>query len=101
MFIGDISFSTHGERLELEKRLVNFIHQWLDIAHTVIEVEHRFIVHDVEAYEVTSDEFYRVGNIGGTRASIAFELAHQVAFNEYPVASTNFLAWPTHSSFSI
>lgn len=89
-YMGDISYSTYGERLDLEKRLVNFIHHWLDFNYGVGNVEHRFFVHDVEAYEVAADEFYRVGNAGGTRASIVFDLVSQVAFNEYDVPSTNF-----------
>lgn len=92
-YMGDISYSTHGERLELEKRLVNFIHQWLDYNYGVGNVEHRFFVHDVEAYEVAAEEFYKVSNAGGTRASIVFELVSQVAFNEYAVGSTNFYAF--------
>jgi len=89
-YLGDISYSTYGSRLELEKRVVNFIHQWLDYNYGPRNVEHRFIVHDVEAYEVLPEEFYRVSNAGGTRASIAFDLAAQIAMNEYDVQSTNF-----------
>ncbi len=89
-YMGDISYSTYGERLDLEKRLVNFIHHWLDFNYGAGNVEHRFFVHDVEAYEVSSDDFYRVGNAGGTRASPVFELVSQVAFNEYDVPATNF-----------
>lgn len=92
-YMGDISYSTHGERLDLEKRLVNFIHHWLDFNYGTGKVEHRFFVHDVEAYEVSADDFYRVGNAGGTRASPVFELVSQVAFNEYDVPSTNFYAF--------
>ena len=29
-YMGDISYSTYGERLRLEKRLVNFIQNWID-----------------------------------------------------------------------
>ena len=89
-YMGDISYSTHGQRLEMEKRLVNFIKNWLDYNYGVNNVEHRFFVHDVKAYEVQENDFYRVGNIGGTRAYIAFDLIYQIAFNEYDVSSTNF-----------
>lgn len=92
-YIGDISYSTYGERLEMEKRLVNFIQSWLDFNYGANNVEHRFIVHDVKAYEVQQDEFYQVSNIGGTKASIAFDLIYQVAFNEYDTASTNYYAF--------
>jgi uncharacterized sporulation protein YeaH/YhbH (DUF444 family) len=89
-YMGDISYSTHGERLDLEKRLVNFIHHWLDFNYGAGNVEHRFFVHDVEAYEVSAEDFYRVSTAGGTRAAPVFDLVSQVAFNEYDVSSTNF-----------
>jgi len=89
-YMGDISYSTYGERLEMEKRLVNFIHQWLDFNYGAGNVEHRFFVHDVEAHEVSASDFYTVSNAGGTRASIVFDLVSQIAFNEYETKSTNF-----------
>ncbi|MDX1569705.1 MAG: DUF444 family protein [Xanthomonadales bacterium] len=88
-YVGDISYSTYGDRLELEKRLLSFIHHWLDFNYGHNKVEHRFFVHDVEAYEVTPDEFYQVSNIGGTRASMAFDLVARVARNEYDPNTTN------------
>jgi uncharacterized sporulation protein YeaH/YhbH (DUF444 family) len=92
-YMGDISYSTYGERLEMEKRLVNFIHQWLDFNYGSGNVEHRFFVHDVDAHEVGASDFYNVSNAGGTRASMVFELVSQIAFNEYDSKSTNFYAF--------
>lgn len=89
-YMGDISFSTHGSRLELEKRLVNFIHQWLDFNYGAGNVEHRFFVHDVDAYEVAPEDFYKVSTAGGTRASIVFDLVSQIAYDEYSTKTTNF-----------
>lgn len=89
-YMGDISYSTYGERLELEKRLVNFIQHWLDFNYGPQRVEHRFFVHDVEAHEVLPEDFYRVSTAGGTRASIVFDLVSQIAFNEYDMGTTNF-----------
>jgi uncharacterized sporulation protein YeaH/YhbH (DUF444 family) len=89
-YVGDISYSTHGERLELEKRLLNFVHQWLDFNYGAGNVEHRFFVHDAKAYEVSAENFYNVGNVGGTTAAPAFELIAKVARNEYNVEETNF-----------
>ena len=89
-YMGDISYSTFGERLELEKRLVKFIHYWLDFNYGPKNVEHRFFVHDSEAYEVLPEDFYKVGNAGGTRAVMVFELVSQIAVSEYPVQGTNF-----------
>lgn len=89
-YMGDISYSTYGERLELEKRMVQFIHHWLDYNYGPNNVEHRFFVHDMDAHEVQADEFYRVSNVGGTRAAMVFELVSQIATNEYNTGTTNF-----------
>jgi len=92
-YMGDISYSTYGERLELEKRMVQFIHNWLDYNYGPNNVEHRFFVHDMEAHEVMPEDFYRVSNAGGTRAAIVFDLVSQIAVNEYNTAATNFYAF--------
>ncbi len=92
-YMGDISYSTYGERLELEKRLVNFTQSWLDYNYGPGNVEHRFFVHDMDAYEVQAEEFYNVSNMGGTRASGVFDLVFQIAFNEYDTATTNYYAF--------
>jgi len=89
-YMGDISYSTYGDRLKLEKRIVNFIQHWLDYNYGPACVEHRFFVHDAEAHEVRADQFFSVSNAGGTRASIVFELVNQVARNEYDPETTNF-----------
>ncbi len=92
-YLGDISYSTYGERLRLEKRVVNFIQHWLDFNYGADKVEHRFFVHDAEAYEVMEDQFYNVSNAGGTYASMVFDLVSQVARNEYEISTTNFYAF--------
>lgn len=89
-YMGDISYSTYGDRLKLEKRVVNFIEHWLDYNYGANKVEHRFFVHDSEAHEVMPDQFYNIKNAGGTYASGVFELVSQVARNEYDVSATNF-----------
>ncbi len=92
-YIGDISYSTYGERLKLEKRVVNFIQRWIDYNYGADKVEHRYFVHDSEAYEVMEDQFFNVSNAGGTRASAVFDLVSQVARNEYEINTTNFFAF--------
>lgn len=89
-YMGDISYSTYGERLELEKRTVGFIHNWLNYNYGTDNVEHRFFVHDSEAHEVMEDQFFKITNAGGTRASVVFDLVAKVAFNEYDPETTNF-----------
>lgn len=92
-YMGDISYSTYGERIELEKRLIHFIQNWLDYNYGVKNVEHRFFVHDAKAYEVAQDDFYKVSNAGGTQAAGVFDLVSQVALNEYDPSSTNFYSF--------
>ena len=89
-YMGDISYSTYGERLELEKRLVKFIQHWLDFNYGAKNVEHRYFVHDTEAREVLPEKFYEVGNAGGTRAAMVFDLIGQIAASEYPPNATNY-----------
>ncbi len=92
-YMGDISFSTYGERLKLQKRLVNFIQNWIDYQYGTKNVDHRFFVHDSEAYEVQENQFYSVSNAGGTLASPVFQLVCQVALNEYDPGITNYYAF--------
>jgi uncharacterized sporulation protein YeaH/YhbH (DUF444 family) len=92
-YMGDISYSTWGERLDLEKRIVSFIQHWLDYNYGASQVEHRFFVHDAEAYEVLPEAFYQVNNAGGTRAAGVFDLVAQIATNEYDPQQTNFYAF--------
>jgi len=92
-YLGDISYSTYGERLELEKKVVNFIANWLNFNYGVNNVDHRFFVHDSDAHEVTGQEFFTVANAGGTRAAPVFDLVAKTAINEYDVSSTNFYAF--------
>ena len=89
-YMGDISYSTFGERLEIEKQLVQFIQNWLDYCYGPRNVEHRFFVHDYQAHEVLPEEFYNVSNAGGTYAAMVFDLVAQIALSEYDPQSVNF-----------
>jgi uncharacterized sporulation protein YeaH/YhbH (DUF444 family) len=89
-YMSDISYSTYGERIELEKKMVGFIQNWLDFNYGQKNVEHRFFVHDAKAHEVIESDFYNVGNAGGTRAASVFELVSSVALSEYDPNSVNF-----------
>ena len=89
-FVGDISWSTHGERLEIEKKLVNFIRNWINFCYGPGNVTHRYFVHHVESYEVDEGNFFKTNNAGGTRAFPAFDMVYNTAINEYPVDMTNF-----------
>jgi len=89
-YMGDISYSTYGERLVLEKKIVNFIYNWLNYNYGKNNVDHRFFVHDWDAYEVNPMEFFKADVAGGTRASVVFDLVNDIARNEYDVNSTNY-----------
>jgi uncharacterized sporulation protein YeaH/YhbH (DUF444 family) len=92
-YIGDISYSTYGERLLLEKKIVNFIYNWLDYNYGKGNVEHRYVVHDSEAYEVSQENFFKVNNAGGTLAAPAFELVDNISTNDYDPETTNLYAF--------
>jgi uncharacterized sporulation protein YeaH/YhbH (DUF444 family) len=92
-YIGDISYSTYGERLILEKKIVNFIYNWLDYNYGRGNVEHRYFVHDWEAYEVRQEDFFKVENAGGTRAAPAFDLVNNISTNDYDPETTNLYAF--------
>jgi len=89
-YAGDISWSTHGERLKIEKRLVNFIYNWLNYNYGKDNVDHRFFVHEWDSYEVAADEFFNVSTNGGTKAFPVFDQINNVALNEYNPATTNY-----------
>lgn len=89
-YMSDISYSTYGDRIELEKKIVGFIQNWLDYNYGVNNVEHRFFVHDATAHEVNPSDFYKVSNAGGTRAAPVFDLVSSIATSEYDPGSTNF-----------
>lgn len=89
-YMSDISYSTYGERIELEKKMVGFIQNWLDFNYGPNNVEHRFFVHDSKAHEVVESDFYNVGNAGGTRAAPVFDLVSSIAVSEYDPNNVNF-----------
>jgi len=92
-YMGDISGSTYGDRIILEKKVVNFIYNWLNYSYGKNNVEHRFFVHDWEAYEVQVADFFKVEEAGGTRAASVFELVGDIARNEYNIGATNYYAF--------
>jgi uncharacterized sporulation protein YeaH/YhbH (DUF444 family) len=89
MFIGDVSYSTYGKRLEQEKKYVSFIQSWINFNYGKENVDYRFFVHEGKSYEVGESQFYNVANSGGTQASPAFKLAIDVATTDYDPQSTN------------
>jgi uncharacterized sporulation protein YeaH/YhbH (DUF444 family) len=89
MFIGDVSYSTYGKRLEQEKKYVSFIQAWINYNYGKNNVDYRFFVHESKSYEVGESQFYNVANSGGTRALPAFEQVVDVSITEYDPSTTN------------
>lgn len=92
-YMGDISGSTMGERIVFEKKIVNFIYNWLNYNYGRNNVDHRFFVHDWDAYEVNPSDFFKTEVAGGTRASVVFDMVNDVARNEYAISATNYYAF--------
>jgi uncharacterized sporulation protein YeaH/YhbH (DUF444 family) len=92
-YMGDISYSTFGNRLVLEKKLVNFIYNWLNYSYGKDNVEHRFFVHDWDAHEVSVENFFKCDVAGATRACTVFETVDQIAREEYSADITNYYAF--------
>jgi uncharacterized sporulation protein YeaH/YhbH (DUF444 family) len=88
MFIGDVSYSTYGKRLEQEKKYVAFIQAWINYNYGKRNVDYRFFVHEAKSYEVGESQFYNVANSGGTMASPAFEQVIDITHTEYDPSST-------------
>ncbi len=59
-------------------------------------VEVVFIVHHTQAREVTEEEFFQLGESGGTKVSSAYELCWEVLQNRYPASQWNI--YPVHFS---
>jgi uncharacterized sporulation protein YeaH/YhbH (DUF444 family) len=89
MYVGDISYSTSGKRIEIQKRIVNFIENWVNYSYGKKNVEHRYFVHNYDSYEVQKEDFYKVGPSGGTYASPCFKLVDQISTDEYDFKKTN------------
>lgn len=89
MFIGDVSYSTYGQRLEQEKKYVSFIQAWINFNYGKRNVDYRFFVHEAKSYEVGQSQFYDVANAGGTMAAPAFQQVCDIATTEYDPSTTN------------
>lgn len=89
MFIGDVSYSTYGQRLEQEKKYVSFIQAWVNYNYGKKNVDYRFFVHEAKSYEVGESQFYNVSNAGGTMAAPAFQQVCDIATTEYDPSTTN------------
>lgn len=86
-FMQDISASMGEDKRELVKELCWYLECWIRRYYKQTEI--KYLVHDVEAFEVDSEKFYRYTAGGGTKISSVFRLANDMIINSYPVDEWN------------
>lgn len=86
LFALDVSGSMEGEQLLVVKQLAYWLTAW--IKRSFPRLERRYLLHDVEAWEVSEEEFFRIREGGGTRLSSAVRLAGQI-LDSYPESAYN------------
>lgn len=91
IFIMDVSGSMGEEQKHIVKSQVFWIDLWLRSQYKGIET--RFLIHDMQASEVTRDEFFSISTSGGTLISPAYELCYKLIEQEYPFSTWNNFIW--------
>jgi uncharacterized protein len=87
-----------GSMGSFEKYVARTFFFWMErfIRKQYPNVHMCYLVHHVEAYEVSGNEFYRIHESGGTRCSSVYELALKRIRENYPVSDWNI--YPVHVS---
>lgn len=86
-FMQDISASMDQSKRELVRELCWYLECWIKKHYKHTDI--KYLVHDVEAFEVDSERFYNYTSGGGTKISSVFELAEYTIDNSYPVDEWN------------
>jgi uncharacterized sporulation protein YeaH/YhbH (DUF444 family) len=86
-FMEDISASMGPEKRELIRELCWYLECWIKKFYKHTEL--KYLVHDVEAFEVDSEKFYNYTSGGGTKISTIFELVNNIIDNTYPLDEWN------------
>lgn len=86
-FMQDISASMGPDKRELIRDLCWYLECWIKKHYKQTDI--KYLVHDVEAFEVDSEKFYSYTSGGGTKISSVFDLADRVIDNSYPVDEWN------------
>jgi len=81
-FMQDISASMGPDKRELIRELCWYLECWIKKFYKQTDI--KYLVHDVEAFEVDSEKFYNYTSGGGTKISSVFDLAERVIENSYP-----------------
>ncbi|RJF98493.1 DUF444 family protein [Noviherbaspirillum saxi] len=87
IFALDVSASMTDAERKLAKSFFFFVLQ--GIRRRYGKVETRFIAHTTQAWEFSESEFFNVSGTGGTGASTAFKMAHELVETEYDPSQYN------------
>jgi sporulation protein YhbH len=91
IYMMDISGSMGREQKDIVRTEIFWLETWLRSQYR--RIGSRYIVHDVEAHEVSQDDFYHLRESGGTAVSSAYRLASAVVEKEYPSDEWNVYAF--------
>ncbi|MEO7497821.1 MAG: DUF444 family protein, partial [Massilia sp.] len=86
-FVIDVSASMTQIERKLAKSFFFFALQ--GIRRKYVNVTTRFIAHTTHAWEFSEGEFFQVSGVGGTIASSAFRLAHELIRTELDPSNSN------------
>lgn len=86
-FMQDISASMDESKRELVREMCWYLELWIRKFYKQTDI--RYLVHDVEAFEVDSEKFYNYTSGGGTKISSVFELVDNVIESTYPIDEWN------------
>lgn len=86
-FVIDVSASMTQIERKLAKSFFFFALQ--GIRRKYVNVTTRFIAHTTHAWEFSESEFFQVSGVGGTIASSAFRLAHELIRTELDPSTSN------------
>ncbi len=87
IYIMDASGSMGDEQRHLVKSQVFIID--LLLRSTYKNIESVFIIHDMEAHEVSRDDFFKISSSGGTLISSSYKLCAELLNTKFPFNSWN------------
>ena len=107
LFLMDISGSMTKEKKFLARSFFFLLYHFIRSKYDKVEIV--FIAHDVEAYEVTEEQFFGRGSGGGTMVSSALKMAEDIIDSRYHKSSWNTYVfqcsdgdnWPTDNDLCL
>jgi uncharacterized sporulation protein YeaH/YhbH (DUF444 family) len=87
----DVSGSMSQEKKFLARSFFFLLYQFIRLKYETVDIV--FISHDTEAHEVNEKDFFEKASTGGTKASTALVLAHDVIEKRYHPSSWNIYAF--------